>query len=404
MGCVAVLKAGKLTVDWSKNEFASDHSAMFQLSDICDVGYEYVDDDGNPVLESKEGMSAPLAKVAARLALLGYTIEQAKKTYCATNGYDHTPIPLSFEDVCDFMASVDLATATCTTPTTFFWNTLEGIGIGLYQHLPDGFTKAVCLENILNRLDGPSALVLFNQNPANAFAPVEWHYIDVVEGGYVKRDDVVYPLLPRNRFILLTEGSTDSAIMKKAIDWLRPDIADFFEFVETSDTSLTSSGELLKFARILAKVRVHSRILVIFDNDTTGCEAFEAVSVLALPSNVGVMCLPHSDRFASFATIGPTESASVDINGKAVAVECFLDLTFRSPGAPAVRWGAYNNKMKRYQGALERKDDFTKVFLALKSPEGYDFSGLKLLVDAVVAACEQVARASGVPFRQWSAS
>ncbi len=51
------------------------------------------------------------------------------------------------------------------------------------------------------------------------------------------------------------------------------------------------------------------------------------------------------------------------MNGKAVAIECFLDLS-RNAGTPAIRWTSFNHNMGAYQGELVDKEEFTRAFFA----------------------------------------
>lgn len=65
-------------------------------------------------------------------------------------------------------------------------------------------------------------------NPANAEQEVLWGFADVVENGWVHKDEVVMGLPPEKRILIVTEGSSDSYVLRKAIDQLYPDILDFF--------------------------------------------------------------------------------------------------------------------------------------------------------------------------------
>jgi hypothetical protein len=50
------------------------------------------------------------------------------------------------------------------------------------------------------------------------------------------------------------------------------------------------------------------------------------------------------------------------INGSAVSIECFLDHNYRTEYAPCIRWASYNKNLKLYQGAMIKKDHYTKKF------------------------------------------
>ena len=67
MGSIIYLSMGNLDIDWGKNNSFTDHSAVFRRSDLRPIPYHYVNDDGSPVVEMKEGYSSPLSTVLKRL-------------------------------------------------------------------------------------------------------------------------------------------------------------------------------------------------------------------------------------------------------------------------------------------------------------------------------------------------
>ena len=71
--------------------------------------------------------------------------------------------------------------------------------------------------------------------------------------------------------------------------------------------------------------------------------------------------LPDHSDFSEFPTIGPHGESADNINGRAVAIECFLDLC-RTELLPRVRWGSYNKGEQKYQGELENKDEYVRAF------------------------------------------
>jgi hypothetical protein len=87
-----------------------------------------------------------------------------------------------------------------------------------------------------------------------------------------------------------------------------------------------------------------------------------------------------------------------DINGRAAAIECYLDLAFgrgRKDREPAVRWTSYNEGAESYQGALEFKEKYAKRFLNLRTRDSnYDFSRLESVLEHIVATCVSIAAAS----------
>ena len=81
MGSMISLGVGRMEIDWGKNNFFRNHSALFQTSDVKMIPYYYVEDDGNPLIVEKEGYSRQLKLVKPRLDLLGYTLEMIEEKY-----------------------------------------------------------------------------------------------------------------------------------------------------------------------------------------------------------------------------------------------------------------------------------------------------------------------------------
>ena len=90
------------------------------------------------------------------------------------------------------------------------------------------------------------------------------------------------------------------------------------------------------------------------------------------------------DEFKYFLTVGPTGDSYQDINGKAVSIECFLDLDFNSSKAPKVRWTIYNEKSNKYQGALISKDEYTRTFKKHLEDEHYRKDKLYFLINNLI--------------------
>jgi hypothetical protein len=84
MGSTIHLSVGRLELDWGKNAGFTDHSPLFQVTDVTKVPYYYVDQDNphkeggepydyNLTVQYKKGLSKPLAQIIDRINLLGHT-------------------------------------------------------------------------------------------------------------------------------------------------------------------------------------------------------------------------------------------------------------------------------------------------------------------------------------------
>ncbi|RYD66911.1 MAG: hypothetical protein EOP84_30900 [Verrucomicrobiaceae bacterium] len=95
------------------------------------------------------------------------------------------------------------------------------------------------------------------------------------------------------------------------------------------------------------------------------------------------------DGLRSFPVLGPEGVQNSDINGRAAAIECYLDLNAPNRPPAQATWSNYKKELNRWQGALDHKENYSDRFLALR-PEilpasGYDTSKIEAVLDAIIA-------------------
>jgi hypothetical protein len=100
------------------------------------------------------------------------------------------------------------------------------------------------------------------------------------------------------------------------------------------------------------------------------------------------MLLPDLDDFRSFPTRGPEGVGIADINGRAAAIECYLDLNLPSYDPAQVLWSNYKRDIDAWQGALEFKESYQRHFYD-QTPEAllsgiYDVSKILKLLEALI--------------------
>ena len=78
---------------------------------------------------------------------------------------------------------------------------------------------------------------LLAENSDNLDYEVEWRYNDIIENGWVK-GATLFCLLVKDKILIVTEGSTDSFIIKKTIHELYEHIEDLFDFIDMKRTHL----------------------------------------------------------------------------------------------------------------------------------------------------------------------
>jgi len=412
MGSMIHLTLGRIELDWGKNSGFTDHSALFRPGDLTTIPYYYAGDRDDPecahlpviqtredfsyrlITEMKEGYSAPLKVVARRLLLLGHTDAYCREEFerCAEDGYFKHDF--SFEELKSILATADFNEAQCS-PDKGSDNLAEFLfRYVLPNHgpkVPGRLRPSWSDGGEIDGLTAHSVIRLLADNPTAQDLPITWQFADVADGGWAPRAMFEAPLRQSNRFLIVTEGSSDVQILKHGLQLLYPDLADFFDFVDMQENyPFSGTGNLYNFVRGLISIKIQNNIVVIFDNDNEGVFNWERCARLKPPPNMRIVKLPDLDRFRSYRTVGPSGEHLGDINGNAAAIECYLD----AGPEPRVRWTSYDHKRDRYQGVIVGKETLQKAFLDQRSVDPtYDYSGLEAILAMLIAECVSIAEA-----------
>jgi len=185
MGSMITLGIGKFEIDWGKNNFFTDHSALFLPSDVVQMPYYYA----NNVVEMKEGLARKLSSVKRRLDLLGYSPKTLARKYQEHLEMvpDYYPdVPISFEQFRSTVSSIDLEKVSLDAG---FGDYDLGEFVSRYvfqdpevrQHLPPDIEIDTDLGTFFENLDPYLTLRMLAENEKNADRLVQWRYADVVE-------------------------------------------------------------------------------------------------------------------------------------------------------------------------------------------------------------------------------
>jgi hypothetical protein len=378
------LSAGRIDIDYGKNEHFESHAHLFQPGDQGLNKYDYVEEDGSPVFEHHEALRRPLSRILPRLELLGYTLSACEAKLASWLADDDDTPPASMEAFRHALRSLEWR-----EPGKYV-DFAEAIRQGYANAPGSGFQSGKDPDFIAweRPIDPYLVLRVLADMPEYADLPVCWNYADVKSGGYVD-DDSFNPRPPSARWMVVTEGSSDAFVLQRSLQVTHPDIADFFDFIDMSvGNPFPGVGNIVAFCRGLSRIRYTGQMLLVLDNDAAGRAALMDIQVLGLPSTFVATCLPDLDELRSFRTFGPAGEQVEDINGRASAMECFLD--FRGvPVEPAVRWTAYMPRQSTYQGELVQKDAYLADFKARfgKDGETYDASKLAKLWQHLINCC-----------------
>jgi hypothetical protein len=392
MGSMITLRLGRLEVDWGKNAVFRNHSALFDKSDLAEAEYFYTDDQ----IIVQPAYVRKLSRVIPRLELLGFSLDGCRTAYA--EALRHVPnyypkVNIQFDAFRQALCAVDLDRVRNDEYD-------GGFDLGEFAEYvlsdPEFKRVSAALSSEVTRDDGtffenldPYVILrLLSENPTNLKRDLVWGIHDVIAGGWVENDEVFESMADESKFLIVTEGSSDSNILKTALPLVAPDVADFFNFVDMKDNyPFTGTGNLVNFCKGLAAINAQNKIVVILDNDTAGQEALQGLQNLKLPRNMRTVSLPYLQAFSRFPTLGPSGEAVEDVNGRAVAIECFLDLAFGPCEPRAIRWTGFKPRRQAYQGELIAKERYVTAFFENSTTAGYDLSKLRLLWEHILQAC-----------------
>jgi len=381
-------------IDFEKNFSFRDHSKLFLPADKKKIPYVY----GDEIIQMRDGYARVLSSVKNRLDLLGYSMKSVEEKYnqflFSVELYS-VGVKIPFEIFHNVVYNIDIKEASVFDQGEYdligFWGYLTKqfrINLEFKKFIStiedeDGeYQSFYYLDEYFERIDPYIIIRIIAENPINHTLELNWKYRDIVENGWVAEESIFKGLSNKDKILIVTEGSSDSFIIKRSIDDLYPDISDFFEFVDMEENyPFTGVGNLFKFLKGLISIGVQNNIIFIFDNDIAGNEIYSLALGNEKPNNIVVIKLPYCTEFENFETIGPSGLHIVNINDKAVAIECFLDFT--SVGSkPLVRWTSYSKKLNEYQGELVKKDSYVKAFKkANLLGSNYDTEKLRKLID-----------------------
>lgn len=391
MGSMITLGIGKMELDWGKNNVINDHSCLFQKEDIKIVPYYYSDNE----IEYKEGFSKNIMSVRRRLDLLGYSLYEIEELFNEELAMFKQPCssstPITFHDFYNTVINVDIQNINMASDEyDSDYDLGEYVRKCVIHEIKDlsnfPYYDAYDIGYFLENLDPYITLRILSENKNNHNLDVIWRFKDVVEDGWNLEEDIIPKLTTQEKILIVTEGSSDTDIIKKSINRLYSDIADFFDFIDMEQNyPFTGTGNLKNFVKGLSKINILNKILVILDNDTAGISVYNDIKTIDLPNNLNVITLPNYKDFDNFKCKGPQGDSLENINGKAVSIECFLDHSSIDDEI-YVRWTSFNDKLIQYQGNIEPKNLLIKSFHQYYKQE-YDFTKLKYLVDYILESC-----------------
>ena len=124
-----------------------------------------------------------------------------------------------------------------------------------------------------------------------------------------------------------------------------------------------------------------------------GNEAFKKIKSYNIPKSFSVHVLPELEEYKQIDATYKNNIITMDINGQAVSIECFLDLNLENE-TPKIILTNLDEKDGKYQGSFSDK---IKNMLKLKFEKAYennfssyDTSKLKQLTEFIIQKAKEI--------------
>jgi hypothetical protein len=427
MGTSIELTVGGVALSYSKNHMGIDYGHLFQEGDetrreLDGINYDYYEKNpeaASDLEEQEEVFARPLGRMLPRLELLGFTLDAARSEYDAvveeavelasySDRKESKSSFLTFDEFCALACRHSLCHLNSSyidhdTPEKIrlsqgrFVDDLEN-----FKRLPQAdnsdfyWSETSFLAAKLCLLSAESMLRVFALNRANIDVDVIWNFGPLVHAGWAARGCFIPNSRRTQRILVATEGASDASIIKRSLQIFRPDVVDFLHFVNGDERHhFWGTGNLVKFAEGLLRIDIQNKVLFLLDNDAEGVDAHRRLQELKISHNMRSMLLPDLDELKSFPARGPEGLSACDINGRAAAIECFLDLNLPEYPPAQVIWSNYKKDVDAWHGVLEHKESYQRHFFKQTDEEirlgPYDASKLLKLLDALIAEAANLA-------------
>lgn len=233
---------------------------------------------------------------------------------------------------------------------------------------------------------------------------ITYDITELVEAGYYEDDlesvydevieSVTYDYEIGDKFIILTEGSSDIQILKNSLELLYPHLAGYYSFMDFGISNASgSASSLVASVKSFVGADIRNKIIALFDNDTAAESTIRGLSKTRIPENIRIIQYPPLEFLEDYPTIGPTGITTMNINGLAGSIEMYLgeDTLTNEQELTPIQWKGFDSTLKKYQGEIVDKTTVQKKFdkriKACKSnPEliqDYDWTGIDQILKMI---------------------
>ena len=223
-------------------------------------------------------------------------------------------------------------------------------------------------ESLLECFDDPRFELSLTLCRVRSSTKVDLDLTDLLLGGWVEaaelphrtaRTRLANSVASNGPVIVITEGRSDARWLRRSLALAAPGVADSFQFLDFEGFSAQGgTDKVVSLTRGMAATSVMNRVIAVVDNDGAGREAMQILHRSALPARMRTVALPDVPYAEAYPTLGPTGTATADINGRAATIEFMFGIDVlrddeRNPFP--VRWQGWVEAVGQYQGRLDSK-------------------------------------------------
>ncbi len=376
------IEIGERLILACRESYVPELAALFAEPEVQDQGEAY-------------GYLSRVDHLRDRLQLHGFTAQRAMQELTEAVRAWHESEPDPGEDIFDVGVPVLDA---------------PGILAGLrhYVNSTDPLAEDLLPEGVRWRLDPRTVLRLALDLTDDTRSPVRYNLDELVSRGFLERGTLITNRSREERrarlardapLIVLTEGSSDSRLLKLAVSVTHPHLTEFLRFMDFSKGTKRSVGALADLVRSFIDAGIANRVVAIADNDTAAYDALRKLKCDA-PESYRILHYPDLPLLVDYPTLGPQSDSPVrmNVNRKAGSLEMYLgkDLLTVNGELVPVQWTGYIEGQKSYQGAIfprhkkRIQEEFElKVAAAIQDPAvqaTHDWSGVTAIVETILTA------------------
>jgi len=224
------------------------------------------------------------------------------------------------------------------------------------------------------------------------------YYEDEIENIYEETiQNITYDYELGEKFLILTEGSSDIQILQGAMNVLYPHLTGYYSFMDFGISNASgSAGSLVASIKSFVGAGIKNRVIALFDNDTAAESSLRGFQKTMIPKNIKILQYPNIKIAENYPTLGPSGISQMNINGLACSIELYLgkDILSKDGQLIPVQWKGYDQTLGKYQGEIIDKSSVQKQFQTkiddcLNDPakaSNYDWTELNELLQTIFNA------------------